>query len=243
VQRRITNVAPGIAPTDAATVGQLDTVGAQVNAQGAEIDSVNLNANRGIAMAMAQSGTTVPPADPGETSVGVGTGYYGGASALGFGLAHQNKAGNGAFSLATSITPGGNDIGVQAAMRWKVGHATPATAPTHDLMQTNRQIVDNSELQRLNVAEFTEITPNREYYVRFQNTPYRIVLSHQLFVPGVAPAWSAKIVRMAKGTASDDDFERSATLETLSLRPHGDSATAVATEAIRLAATNAQIEP
>ena len=67
-ERRITNVAAGIAPTDAVNVSQLQ--------------NVSRIAYSGVAMSMAMSGVSIPPLEPGEFGVGLGVGNYRGYSAM-----------------------------------------------------------------------------------------------------------------------------------------------------------------
>jgi autotransporter adhesin len=73
-ERRITNVAAGFAPTDAATMGQL-------NANTTE-------ARRGIAAVAALSPGVMPSA-PGKTTISVNTGFYQGEAGVGVGVAHR----------------------------------------------------------------------------------------------------------------------------------------------------------
>jgi trimeric autotransporter adhesin len=98
-ERRITNVAPGIAPSDAATVGQLTSLGAgfqsqvtslqsQVNTLSAAIAGVQTEERRGIAAAAAM-GITMTPSAPGKTTVMVNTGFFQGETAVGIAVAHR----------------------------------------------------------------------------------------------------------------------------------------------------------
>ena len=64
-ERRITNVAPGVYPTDAVNVSQLQ--GMQQN-----IDNVANIAYSGVAMSFAMSGAYMPSLEPGEKALGLG---------------------------------------------------------------------------------------------------------------------------------------------------------------------------
>jgi autotransporter adhesin len=80
-QRRITNVAPGIAPTDAATMGQLNAVSGRLDSVAAALKK-RINQTGAIAMAALQ--IALPP---GYTQgVGVGMGSQGGQAAIAIGL-------------------------------------------------------------------------------------------------------------------------------------------------------------
>ncbi|KHK49821.1 hypothetical protein PI87_25260 [Ralstonia sp. A12] len=76
-ERRITNVAPGVDPTDAVNVSQLQSVQQSVN-------TVAKQAYSGVAMAGALAG--LPQVEPGKTAqIGAGFGSYGGYTALAIG--------------------------------------------------------------------------------------------------------------------------------------------------------------
>jgi autotransporter adhesin len=80
-ERRITNVAVGIAPTDAVNVSQLQGLQSQVT-------GVQTEERRGIAAAIAANGYTTPMR-AGGTTVGVSGGFFHGESAVGMSLAHR----------------------------------------------------------------------------------------------------------------------------------------------------------
>lgn len=88
-ERRITNVAPGVAATDAATVGQLTTVasGITANFQG-QIDDLRKEERRGIA-ANAALATAMTPSAPGKTTISLNTGFFQGEAGVGIALAHR----------------------------------------------------------------------------------------------------------------------------------------------------------
>ncbi|WP_262421645.1 YadA family autotransporter adhesin [Paraburkholderia sp. UCT31] len=83
-ERTISNVAPGVSPTDAVNMQQLDSVQQGVNA-------VARQAYSGIAGATAL--TMIPDVDPGKTlSVGIGSGNYKGYTAVAIGFSARVTA-------------------------------------------------------------------------------------------------------------------------------------------------------
>jgi trimeric autotransporter adhesin len=109
-ERRITNVAPGVNPTDAVNMQQLQSVQSNVN-------DVARHAYSGIAMAMAMSGTYLPTLNPGEQTLGVGTGEYQGYGALA--ITFKGLSGNGRWGYGAGIATTGRDVGVNAGVGWK----------------------------------------------------------------------------------------------------------------------------
>jgi trimeric autotransporter adhesin len=106
-ERRITNVAPGIAPTDAVNVSQLSTAIAQVRNQ----------AFQGVATAIALSAPATP-LHVGRTAVSVGYGTYGGQNAVG--LSFNSLIAGGQSGMALSLNGGlatgfasGSEIGAR----------------------------------------------------------------------------------------------------------------------------------
>jgi len=73
-ERRLTNIAPGIGPTDAATFGQLTDVGKE--------------ARRGIAASVALAAPMTPSAR-GKTTITTNTGFFRGETAVGVAVAHR----------------------------------------------------------------------------------------------------------------------------------------------------------
>jgi autotransporter adhesin len=107
MERRITNVAPGVNSTDAVNVSQLLGLQGQVN-------QLTRMAYSGIAMSMALSGNYMPPVHPGKVGTGVGIGTFGGQSALAVtvkGLSKSGRAGWG-IGLATNGKTAGASFGV-----------------------------------------------------------------------------------------------------------------------------------
>jgi autotransporter adhesin len=103
----IHNVAPGVAPTDAANVQQLNQQGAantaytdaRTNALGGEIRDVARNAYAGVAAAMAvqMPGTYVP----GKTVMRIGYGVFKGESAVG--VSFRRTSESNAWSLTGGV--------------------------------------------------------------------------------------------------------------------------------------------
>ena len=100
--RRLTNIAPGIASSDAATVGQL-----------------RRNENRlsgGIAAAAALGGAIVP--DQGRTFVGLSGATYNGEGGLAFGLVHHLDSSNLVLSGGVALGTGGSQAIGRVAVGW-----------------------------------------------------------------------------------------------------------------------------
>ena len=160
--RRITNVAPGIVYNDAATVGQLQGVQQQI---GQNV----VNANSGIAMALAESNLGGLQAAPGGVTVGVGTGYYQGQDAIGFGLSTLAKTQDRSLTVGAAISPGYGSVGFQAGYRLRVGHGkskveTSVDEAKFDTLekQTEQVIADDAELRAKLAAILAEDMKLRE---------------------------------------------------------------------------------
>jgi trimeric autotransporter adhesin len=104
-ERRITNVAPGVSPTDAVNVSQL---------QGLERQAYS-----GVALSMAMSGTYMPTLEPGEKSLGVGMGAYRGygAIAINFRALGQDGKTTWGFGVSTNGTEWGFNLGT--SWKWR----------------------------------------------------------------------------------------------------------------------------
>jgi autotransporter adhesin len=89
-ERRITNLANGLANSDAANMGQVREV--------ARI------AYSGVAMSLALSGAVSPTLQPGEMGVGVGLGTYQGYSAVAVQLRALSATGKAAYTIGISGT-------------------------------------------------------------------------------------------------------------------------------------------
>ena len=113
--QRITNVAPGKDGTDAANVNQLIGLGTELQNN---INQVGKKAYAGVAGAIAQ-GSIPQVTHPGETGIGVGSGYYGGQSAMAIGVSAMSDGGNwivkGNFSANTDGHVG---VGAGALYKW-----------------------------------------------------------------------------------------------------------------------------
>lgn len=116
-ERRITNVAAGVAPTDAVNVSQLNGVQNQVTGLSNQVRDVARIAYSGTAMAFAMSGTYLPALSPGEKAVGVGLGNYKGYSAVG--LTFKALSEDGRMSWGAGISTTGKEWGVNAGIGWK----------------------------------------------------------------------------------------------------------------------------
>ncbi|WP_420819307.1 YadA-like family protein [Paraburkholderia flava] len=109
-ERRITNVAPGVNPTDAVNLQQLQSVQSNVN-------NVARVAYSGIAMSMAMAGTYMPTLAPGEQELGVGVGGFQGYGALAINFKALSDSGRWSYGAGLSTT--GAQVGVNAGVGWK----------------------------------------------------------------------------------------------------------------------------
>nr|WP_301280510.1 YadA-like family protein [Collimonas arenae] len=108
-ERRITNVAPGINPTDAVNVSQLTNVQNQVG-------NVQRIAYSGVAMAGALSG--LPQVEPGKIfSLGAGLGNYAGYTALAIGMSARLGQ-NTIVKMGVSATSSGTLINAGVGYSW-----------------------------------------------------------------------------------------------------------------------------
>ena len=104
-ERRITNVAAGVNPTDAVNVSQLR-----------EVSRV---AYSGIAMGLAAAGAVMPTLQAGEKGLGAGLGSYKGYSAVAVQFKSVATSGHSAWGMGVTTT--GKDWGVQVGVgfKWK----------------------------------------------------------------------------------------------------------------------------
>ncbi|NLZ78035.1 MAG: adhesin, partial [Gammaproteobacteria bacterium] len=121
-ERQITNVAAGVAPTDAVNVSQLDALGSKVNqyfnAANKRIDKVDNNARAGIAAAMA-AGTLPQSTLPGKSMVTVGASTYRGESALALGVSRLSDNARTVIKANASADSRGNaGAAVGAGWHW-----------------------------------------------------------------------------------------------------------------------------
>ena len=113
---QISNVAPGVKGTDAVNVDQLrGSVGNIYN----DMNNMNKELRGGIASAFASS--AIPQAtDPGESRVGVGTGYFRGQSALAVGASVRSDNGRWiSKGFINTSTKGGLGAGVGISYGWR----------------------------------------------------------------------------------------------------------------------------
>jgi autotransporter adhesin len=104
-ERRITNVAPGVASTDAVNVSQLrDT---------------ERRAYSGVAMAIALASGRISLSEPGEKAVGAGFGVYGGRQALAITFQGLNSTGKIQYNLGIASDSQTWSLGAGIGFRWK----------------------------------------------------------------------------------------------------------------------------
>jgi trimeric autotransporter adhesin len=111
-ERRLTNVAAGINPTDAVNVGQLQSTVAGLQGQ---INDNQTEARRGIASAMAMTPASMPSA-AGRTSWAVNTSTFRGEYAFGGGLAHRLDTNVPMAVTAGYAYGGGNSHGARVGL-------------------------------------------------------------------------------------------------------------------------------
>ncbi len=123
-ERRITNVAAGVNPTDAVNVSQLRAVEnriqdneERVNQVANDLRKTKKELRSGIAssMAMANIPTTTMP---GKQSVGLGMGSFGGQSAVAVGYSGMSDSGKVTIKFSTGATSQG-DYGVGAGIGYQ----------------------------------------------------------------------------------------------------------------------------
>ena len=184
-ERRITNVAPGVNATDAATFGQLTTA---ISATQQEIQQVSTVASKGIAISLAQAGTGNAATKPGEMSVVMGTGYFQGETAIGLGLTGSSKDGERVFRLGSGLSPGLADIGMQASYQIRVGKASPGlplqragSAPSET------PEVPYTEWKRFGFSDVLEESSGSVYHASVGARTFRISINK--VVGDTSPAW------------------------------------------------------
>jgi trimeric autotransporter adhesin len=100
-ERRVTNVAAGFAPTDAATMGQ--------------VNDLDRRAQRGIAAAVAMASST-PPLAPGQSGLTLGSGFYRGQGAASVNFAHRFNSTTPVYFSAGYSNGGGTEHAGRAAV-------------------------------------------------------------------------------------------------------------------------------
>ncbi|WP_338120458.1 YadA family autotransporter adhesin [Variovorax boronicumulans] len=105
---RISNIAPGVAPTDAVNLGQLTAAQSQLQGQ---ISSTQRIAYSGVAMAIAMS--SLPQAmSPEKTLLSLGVGSYSGYSALAIGYSSRSKNGKWVYKVNGSYSGQKVNLGI-----------------------------------------------------------------------------------------------------------------------------------
>jgi len=129
-QRQITNVAAGTAPTDAATVGQVNAgvqtaenwaqnyTNQQLAGLNHDLNTVGARANAGVASAIAMAG--LPQAyQPNQSSAAVALGSFHGEAGIAVGLSTITESGRWVYKLNLSDDSRGDaGASVGAAMVW-----------------------------------------------------------------------------------------------------------------------------
>ena len=101
-ERRLTNVAPGVAGTDGVNVNQLDLLAGAFNSS---VQSVIREDQAGNAVSLAASGLRYDDR-PGTSSIAGGASYYAGHEGIAFGIGHTSDDGNLRYNIAASfVTP------------------------------------------------------------------------------------------------------------------------------------------
>ena len=185
-ERRITNVAPGVNSTDAATYGQLTSA---ISTTQNEINQVGSLANKGIAMSMAQAGAGSSIPHPGEMAISMGSGYFEGEAAMGVGVAGASKSGERVFRLASSMTPGFGDIGVQASYQMRLGKGAPPIADSTE--KIDGADIPYTEWKKFGFHEVRVYVPSRLYQARVGNRTFRFELASVTDDNG--PGWAASV--------------------------------------------------
>jgi autotransporter adhesin len=104
-ERRITNVAPGINPTDAVNVSQLR--------------EVENRSYAGVAMSIALASGRVSLSEPGEKALGAGVGFYGNRAALAITFQGLDRSGRVSYNIGVSSDTHSWGAGAGFGVRWK----------------------------------------------------------------------------------------------------------------------------
>ena len=119
-ERRLTNVAPGVSPTDAVNMSQLSSLSSgfqsQVNSLQSQITDNRTEARAGAALALAASGLRYDPR-PGKASIAAAFGHFKGQSGLAVGLGYT-LTDSWRFNAAFTASPQQSDYGVVAGASW-----------------------------------------------------------------------------------------------------------------------------
>jgi trimeric autotransporter adhesin len=117
-ERRLTNVAAGISPTDAVNVSQLNSIASGVQAQIGGLQTQITHANSGIAMAMAMGGGFLP--DSKRFAIAANYGTFAGQSAVAMtALARVSDnivlSGSASYGMRSDANEFGGRMGMQIA--------------------------------------------------------------------------------------------------------------------------------
>jgi autotransporter adhesin len=119
-ERRLTNVAPGVAPTDAINVAQLNSVASGMSSMSSQISGLQSQINRansGVAMAMAMGGGFLP--DNKKFAVAVNYGGFAGESGMAVtALARVTNNIVVSGSLGYGIGPDANQFGGRGGLQY-----------------------------------------------------------------------------------------------------------------------------
>jgi autotransporter adhesin len=110
-ERRITNVAPGVNPTDAVNMSQLSALTQSIAA-------MQRTAYSGVAMSMAMAGTYMPSLNNGQSSLGLGLGYFQGYKAVGIAFRHLDSGGVMSFGAGISASHGYTGANFGVSWKW-----------------------------------------------------------------------------------------------------------------------------
>ncbi|WP_457607290.1 YadA family autotransporter adhesin, partial [Nitratifractor sp.] len=116
-ERRITNVAAGINPTDAVNVSQLQAISGVVADNRRYIEEVDRHARAGIAMTSAMSAIVPNYRAHGDTQISIGMGNYRGETAIAAGAFHYFND-NVLINIGASYSPNGGGAAIRAGITW-----------------------------------------------------------------------------------------------------------------------------
>ena len=120
-ERCITNVAPGVNPTDAVNLAQFSSFAfgfqGQITILQSQIDDNQREARGGTALALATSSLHFD-LRPGKLSIAGGYGNFHGVSGLAAGLGYTLPSGNMRLNATFSGAPDVNDYGVAVGASW-----------------------------------------------------------------------------------------------------------------------------
>ena len=187
-ERRIVNVAPGVAASDAATYGQLSQA---IHSTEQQINHVATVANKGVAMSMAQAGAADAAVKPGETAVAVGTGYFEGNTALGVGVTRASSDGERVFRAGSAISPGLSDIGLQASYQVRVNQSKSATEKQ---VEHQHLSVPFAFWNQHGFTRVVQIVPGRIYTALNTGRMFRLTLGD--FVSATGTQWAVQVDEM-----------------------------------------------